>query len=74
MILSDFSWKWLQNDEETTGFIRVPWLHFAVTQSTCFPMNFKVLQHRENASRNAYKRNAFLMILSDFSRKWLQHD
>ncbi len=37
------------------------------------PMNFKVSQHRQNASRNAYKRNAFLMILGVLSLKWLQN-
>ncbi len=60
MMWSAFSRKWLQNDQETTGFIRVSWLHFAIAQkSTCFAKEIKVLQHRENSSRNAYKHNAF---------------
>ena len=37
-------------------------MHYAVAQITSFPMDLKVLQRREYASRNAYKHNAFLMV------------
>ena len=40
MLLSAFLRIWLRNDQETTGFIRVPWLHFAVTPCTSFPNGF----------------------------------
>ena len=73
MIFSVFLQKWLQNHQETIGFIRVPCMHFAVAQNVTFPMNCKGLQHRKNASQNGYKHNAFLMILSAFWQKWLQN-
>ena len=59
MILNAFSRKWRENHQGTAGFIRIPWMHLAVTQSTTFPMNFKVLQRRENVLQNTYKHNAF---------------
>ncbi len=74
MILSTFSWKWLQNDWETTGLSGFRDWILPLRKVLVFLINFKVFEHRKNASRNTYKRNTFLMILSTFSWNWLQND
>ena len=45
-----------------------------VLQMLVFPMNSQVSQHHEITSWNAYKHNAFLMLLSAFLRIWLRND
>ena len=59
MILSAFLRKWLQNDQETTGFIRVRRGDFAVCEKQVSPRNIMGFQHLECAPQNAYKRNGF---------------
>jgi len=74
MISGTFSRKVRQKDQGTTCFIRVRIGYFTVCEIQCFPMNTKGFQHLESASRNAYKRNGFPMILGIFVRKVRQND
>ena len=46
---------------------------FAILETYVFLRDFKLFQHRERASQNAYKRNAYLMNLVTFLRNVLQN-
>ena len=70
---SSFSGERHGNGWNEAGFIRVPGLHFDGSGNNVLPRNYKVFAYRECASRNAYKHNAFLMLLSAFSRKAIQN-
>ena len=59
---TDFNAFWrkgLQNDKQPIGFTRDSRLQFAGSEIIVLPSNIKVFEHRESASRTAYKPNAF---------------
>ena len=62
----------LQNDPNSTGFIRYFDQLFWMLQNALGPMFFDILQSRTTPSTFTEKPNAFLILLGAILRQWPQ--